>query len=443
VEPIYSISPLEGLRNRNGGKMKISFAKGIVMQGDADPINKEYLPGGLKAEFFNNLNLEGKPVLTRTDEMVNFWWNGKPDERVNEDVFSVRWTGIVKAPQSGEYIFDITSDDGIRFYFEDQLLIEDWNDHAFLTNSVKVKMVKGKTYKIKLEYYENRGAAVVTIGWRLPDNNLMAEAIRIAKESDLALVFAGTTSNDESEGSDRPDLELPNDQSQLIAEIIKVNKNTIVILNNGGPVLVNKWIDNVPALLETWFYGQEGGNAIADVLLGNYNPSGRLPFSWPRKWEDCSAYKTYKAMDSTTYYDDGIYVGYRHYEKKHIEPQFPFGFGKSYTRFAYENLKIKRGDNIKVSFTLINTGSIKGEETAQLYIRDVESSVDRPVKELKGFSKVLLEPGEKKLITLELTKDDLSFYDVKTKSWIAEPGEFEILVGSSSADIKLREIFRF
>jgi beta-glucosidase len=443
VEPIYSISPLEGLRNRNGGKMKISFAKGIVMQGDADPINKEYLPGGLKAEFFNNLNLEGKPVLTRTDEMVNFWWNGKPDERVNEDVFSVRWTGIVKAPQSGEYIFDITSDDGIRFYFEDQLLIEDWNDHAFLTNSVKVKMVKGKTYKIKLEYYENRGAAVVTIGWRLPDNNLMAEAIRIAKESDLALVFAGTTSNDESEGTDRPDLELPNDQSQLIAEIIKVNKNTIVILNNGGPVLVNKWIDNVPALLETWFYGQEGGNAIADVLLGNYNPSGRLPFSWPRKWEDCSAYKTYKAMDSTTYYDDGIYVGYRHYEKKHIEPQFPFGFGKSYTRFAYENLKIKRGDNIKVSFTLINTGSIKGEETAQLYVRDVESSVDRPVKELKGFSKVLLEPGEKKLITLELTKDDLSFYDVKTKSWIAEPGEFEILVGSSSADIKLREIFRF
>jgi beta-glucosidase len=443
VEPIYSISPLEGLKSKLGNKVEISFAKGVIMDGDADPIGKEHFPNGLKAEFFNNLELKGEPVLTRTDEMINFWWNDKPAEEINADVFSARWMGEVKAPKSGEYFFDITTDDGARFYFEDKILLNDWNDHAAKTNTVKVNMQQGKSYKIKLEYYENKGSAVVALGWRLPGEDLTTEALRLAVQADVVIVFAGTTRQDESEGSDRPNLELPNGQSELIAEIVKVNKNTIVVLNNGGPVLVNNWIDNVPAVLEAWFYGQEGGNAIADIILGNYNPSGRLPMSWPVKWEDCSAYKTYKAMEGTAYYSDGIYVGYRHFEKYNIKPQFPFGYGLSYTSFSYNDIKVNNGEKIKVSFYIKNTGNVKGEEVAQLYIRDIKSSVDRPVKELKRFSKVALSPDESRQVEFELTKDDLSFFDIKTKSWIAEPGEFEILIGSSSADIKLKGIFTF
>jgi beta-glucosidase len=387
------------------------------------------------------MELQDKPIFTRTDEMVDYWWNDGPGNGVNEDKYSVRWTGQVKAPESGEFFFDITSDDGIRFYFEDDLLIENWTDHAFLTNSAKVKMEKGKTYNIKLEFYDNIGAGVITIGWRTPSHDLMGEAVRIAKESDIVLLFAGTTSQIESEGSDRNVLELPEGQQELIAEVLKANKNIVVVLNNGGPILINKWIKDVPAVLESWFYGQEGGNAIADILLGNYNPSGKLPMSWPVKWEDCSAYHTYKSMDSITYYDDGIYVGYRHFEKNNIKPQFPFGYGLSYTTFGYNDINVNKRDKIVVSFIIKNTGRVKGEEAAQLYIRDIESEIDRPIKELKRFAKVSLNPGESKVIEFGLTKDDLSFYDVKTKSWLAEPGEFEVLVGSSSSDIRLQKKF--
>jgi beta-glucosidase len=443
VDPIYAISPLEGLKKKLGNNVKINFAKGVIIHGDTNPIEPQYIPGGLKAEFYNNMKLEGEPVLTRTDEQVNFNWFQKAAPEVNEDLFSVRWTGKVKAPETGKYFFDITSDDGVRFYFNDKLIINDWTDHSALTNSASVEMAAGQTYHIKLEFYDNGGEAICLMGWRLPGEDLTAEAVEAAKNSDVALVFAGTNKQIESEGFDRPDLELPNGQSDLVAAVAKANKNTIVVLNNGGPVIVNQWLKDVSAVLETWFYGQEGGNAIADVLFGDYNPSGKSPMTWPEKWEDCSAYGTYKSEDSVTYYKDGIYVGYRHFEKNNIKPVFPFGFGLSYTTFDYNNLIIDNSGNIKVKFDVKNTGKVKGEEVVQLYVRDIESSVDRPVKELKRFSKVLLNPGESKTVEFELTKDDLSFYDVKTKSWIAEPGDFEILAGSSSADIKLKDKFTY
>ena len=443
VKPVYTVSPLDGLKDKVGTDVKITFSKGVILPSDTDPIKKEFFQNGLKAEFFNNKELKGDPVLSRTDEMVNFWWEEKPAEQVSEDSFSVRWTGSLKAPLTGEYTLDVSTDDGVRLFFENKLVVNDWSDHAVLTNSAKVQMESGKTYNIRMEFYENGGTAVASLGWRTPGINLLSEAVNAAKESDVAIIFAGTSREIESEGFDRSKLELPEGQTELILEVAKVNKNTIVVLNNGGPVLVNKWISNVPAVMESWFYGQEGGNAIADVLLGNYNPSGKLPMSWPVKWEDCSAYGTYKQMDSTTYYSDGIYVGYRHFEKKKIKPQFPFGYGLSYTSFEYSNLKIEKGNKVSVSFDLKNIGSLKGEEVAQLYVADMESSVDRPVKELKRFSKVFLNPGETKTVHLDLTKDDLSFFDVKTKSWIAEPGEFEVMIGSSSADIRLKNKFKY
>jgi beta-glucosidase len=209
---------------------------------------------------------------------------------------------------------------------------------------------------------------------------------------------------------------------------------------------MDKWLDNVSGLIEAWFAGEQAGNAIAEVLLGETNPSGKLPMTFPKRWEDCSAYDTYKKLDSTTIYEDGIYVGYRHFEKYNIQPLFPFGFGLSYTTFKYNNLKlsskeINKNDKLTVSMNLKNTGNVKGSEVVQLYVKDVQSSIDRPVKELKGFKKVSLNPGEEKVVEFTIDKKALSFYDTKLNDWNAESGEFEILIGSSSKDIKLIDKF--
>jgi beta-glucosidase len=241
-------------------------------------------------------------------------------------------------------------------------------------------------------------------------------------------------------------LSLPVNQDELIEAVCNVNRNVIVVLNSGSPILMDKWLDKVDGLLEVWFGGEEIGNAVADILLGNYNPSGKLPVTFPKSWEDCSAYKTYRAEDSITYYSDGIFVGYRHFDKNNIEPLFPFGYGLSYTTFAYNNLRLEPKSvsgnvKIEVEFDVKNTGTIEGKEIVQLYINDLEASVERPEKELKRFSKVSLKPGESKTVSFTLDKSALSFYDDKSLSWKTEPGEFEIMIGSSSREIKLRDKF--
>jgi len=309
-----------------------------------------------------------------------------------------------------------------------------------------VNLEKDKIYKIKLEFYEDGGSASVKLGWKLPHEDPFLEAIDAAKNSDLAILFVGTSNSYESEGFDRPDLLLPANQDELIEEVCKVNENVVVVLNSGSPVLMDKWLNKIDGLLEIWFGGQEIGNAVADVLLGNCNPSGKLPITFPKRWEDCSAFSTYKAKDSITEYSDGIFVGYRHFDKYNIEPLFPFGFGLSYTAFSFDNLKLnsqsmKQNDELKFSVDIKNTGNIDGSEIIQVYISDLKSSLERPLKELKAFKRVFLKKGESKKIEFSIDKSALSFFDPEGKTWIAEPGDFEILVGSSSRDIKLRQKF--
>jgi beta-glucosidase len=454
VVPFTSVSPLKALQNKIGSKVKINFAQGMIIDGETNPIESKFLFTGkdekvigLKAEYFTNMNLEGDPARVIIDSDINFMWNDKgPFEDFQKDNFSVRWTGYVKAEKSANYTFDVASDDGIRLYIDNQLVINDWNDHAMITNSYSKELVAGKLYKIKLEYYEKGGGAIVKLGWRKPNSELIFDAISAAKKSDITIIFAGTNANYESEGFDRKNLTLPNEQDEFIKTVSEVSKNTIVVLTTGSPVLMDKWLDNVSGLIEAWFAGEQAGNAIAEVLLGETNPSGKLPMTFPKRWEDCSAYDTYKKLDSTTIYEDGIYVGYRHFEKYNIQPLFPFGFGLSYTTFKYNNLKlsskeINKNDKLTVSMNLKNTGNVKGSEVVQLYVKDVQSSIDRPVKELKGFKKVSLNPGEEKVVEFTIDKKALSFYDTKLNDWNAESGEFEILIGSSSKDIKLIDKF--
>ena len=273
----------------------------------------------------------------------------------------------------------------------------------------------------------------------------------------------------DSENFDRLILELPSEQIKLINETTKKNPNTIVVLINGSPVAMDEWLENVPAVLEAWFPGMEGGNAIADIIFGDVNPSGKLPVTFPNKLKDSPAHKSYKTYPGIktwddlkegdmeiknkqirikygrgdkVYYDEGVFVGYRHFDTNNIEPLFPFGHGLSYTTFKYDNLKISKNsvsgdENFTVSIDISNSGNRAGAEVAQLYVQDVDCSVERPLKELKGFNKVKLEPGAKETVIFELGKKDLSFYDEKSSSWIAEKGQFNILIGSSSRDIRV------
>lgn len=454
VDPIQPISPLEAIENKIGNKAKINFAQGALIDGDSNPIESKFLfiddnksKNGLKGEYYTNKNLEGEPIAVMVDNQINFSMDWKvPLENFPEDHFSIRWTGYLKPGKTDLYTIDVASDDGVRLYLDDKLVIDDWYDHAVKTNSFTTKLEEGKYYKIKLEYYENGGSAIVKLGWRMPNEKLLAAAIDAAKNSDIAIVFAGTSANYESESFDRKDLTLPNNQDELIKKIVNANPKTIVVLSTGSPVLMNEWIDDVPGIIETWFAGEQAGNAVSEILLGEYNPSGKLPITFPKRWEDCSAYNSYMKEDGITRYEDGIYVGYRHFEKRNIKPLFPFGYGLSYTQFDYGRLKLssnKMSSNgkLEISFRLKNTGNLDGAEIVQLYVRDVLCTVDRPVKELKRFAKVFLKAGETREVKFILDKSDLAFYDVQTKNWIAEPGEFEILIGTSSEDIKLKDVF--
>jgi beta-glucosidase len=261
----------------------------------------------------------------------------------------------------------------------------------------------------------------------------------------VTIVFAGLTNEWESEEFDRPDMELPGDQVKLIEQVAAANPNTIVVLHAGSPLNLS-WLDQVAVVVQAWYLGQETGNAIADVLFGDVNPCGKLPTTFPKRLQDNPAYLNYPGENGQVLYGEGLFVGYRYYDKKDIAPLFPFGYGLSYTTFAYRNLRLSQteyapGDTIRLSVDVENTGSRAGKEIVQVYLHDVESRLVRPEKELKAFAKVALEPGETKTLTFTLDEQALSYYDPASKRWVAEAGEFQVLVGSSSRDIRLAASF--
>jgi beta-glucosidase len=277
---------------------------------------------------------------------------------------------------------------------------------------------------------------------------LRNEAVAAAAKADVAVIVVGRSAKLESEDFDIKSLDLPAGQDELIQAVAKANKRTIVVINAGGPVVMTRWIANVPALLEMWYGGQEGGNAIADVLFGDANPSGKLPVSFVKEWKDSPAYGHYPGENLEVDYAEGIYVGYRYFDKQKIEPLFPFGYGLSYTKFDYGDLKISpeklsSGKSVEVSLQVRNSGARAGAEVVELYVHDGHSSVDRPVQELKAFRRVTLAPGETKTVKFTLDPKALSFYSAAKKDWVAEAGQFEVRVGSSSRDLRLKGLFDF
>jgi beta-glucosidase len=276
--------------------------------------------------------------------------------------------------------------------------------------------------------------------------HLSNQAVELARRSDAAIIVVGYSSKLESEGFDRPSMDLPTGQDELIEAVAAANQNTIVVIVAGAPVTMTKWIGRVPAVVEAWYGGQEAGHAIGDVLFGAQNPSGKLPVTFPKQWSDSPAYGHYPGENLHVAYEEGVYVGYRGFDKRNVEPLFPFGHGLSYTKFDYSGLKIApakvaAGKQVVVTARVRNSGSRAGVEVVQLYVHDVRSSVDRPVQELKGFRRVALEPGEARNVSFTLDQSALSFYSSAKDEWVAEPGAFEVWIGASSRDIRLKGTF--
>ncbi|MBZ5584441.1 MAG: glycoside hydrolase family 3 C-terminal domain-containing protein [Acidobacteriia bacterium] len=291
--------------------------------------------------------------------------------------------------------------------------------------------------RVRVEY----ALGVTMEGEDAKDNpRLREEAVALAKKSDAAVLVVGYAPTLESEGFDRKTLNLPAGQDELIRAVAAANKNTLVVVNAGSPVAI-PWIGQAPAVLDMWYGGQEGGHGIAAVLFGDANPAGKLPVTFPKEMKDSPAYGHYPGENLRVEYAEGIYVGYRHFDTRNIEPLFPFGHGLSYTTFGYGGLQITPGSPVRVSFQVRNTGSRAGAEVAQLYLHQAKAGVDRPAKELKGFRKLVLKPGEAQTVTLTLDRSAMSYYSPAKKAWVAEPGTFEVTVGASSRDLRLRGNF--
>ena len=407
--------------------------------------------------MFANLNLEGDPAGIWYLDRTNIEWADEFLKPVNPQRFSARLASYLTVPESGIYRFSLDGNGKYRLKLDGKVLLDTWavdtgDSHPWGHEEVvgEIELKVGKAYEFSIEYaWEGQ------IPWRrlsigclppLPADPI-GEAVALAKRCDVAIVFAGQTNEWETEGYDRADMELPRQQNQLIEQVAAANPRTIVVLNTGSPVHM-PWLKDVAAVLETWYGGQEAGNAIADVLFGKANPSGKLPTTFPERLEDNPAYINYPGENGRVYYGEGIFVGYRYYDKKAVAPLFPFGFGLSYTTFHYDHLQLDRqayapGEKIRVSLEVTNTGKRAGQEIVQLYVRDAKSSLARPPKELKAFAKIALQPGETRPVSFDLDDSALMYFDDKRMAWVAEAGEFEVQVGASSRDIRLQKAFEW
>lgn len=457
VDPPYRVSPLEALRSRLGER--VAYEKGCDNWTQPPAVGADLLKPlnengqGLYVQFFDNPSLSGEPAGDVYAYKAESWmWAGSLTfAGITQPRFSMRMTGTLLPQETGRYAFSFSNTSYCRLFLDDKLVLENEAPPAGPTSAYAepvlytCDLTAGVEVKLRVEFLKDNDESFAYIRLNLGsalkpgEDNRIARAAELAANSDVALVFAGMPEGFESEGSDRPDMALPGPQVELIRAVAKANPRTVVILNAGSPVEM-PWIEEIPAVLEAFYPGQEGGNAVARILLGEINPSGKLSETFPVRLEDTPAYINYPGTKDVNY-GEGIFVGYRYYEKKKVPPLFPFGHGLSYTRFAYSDLQLpaegRIGENVSVNFTVKNVGNVAGKEIVQIYVRDVESSLVRPFKELKGFAKVSLRPGESKVVELQLDRRAFAFYDPYQSDWVIEPGKFEILVGASSADIRL------
>jgi beta-glucosidase len=450
VNPHYTVSPFQGIQHLAGKDVLVQTAPGCHIYKTLPAPAPETLSTpdgarGLRLSLYAGTEFAGEPQYVETTTRVQHGWFQETVPNVPQDNFSLRMEGLFTPRESGAHTLALSAIGWSRLYLDGKLLIDRWSDaDRGKQQTVRIELTGGQSYAVKVEYYWKgsprwRSLAFGHLPPLAPD--LIAEAVALAKRSDVVVLVAGLNGEWEAEGFDRVDMKLPGEQDELIRRVAAANPNTIVVLNTGSPVEM-PWIENVPAVLQLWYDSQEQGNALASVLFGKVNPSGKLPTTFPVRLQDNPAYINYPGENGQVRYGEGIFVGYRYYDMKELAPLFPFGHGLSYTSFAYSNLKLARevraDDTLTVTVDVTNTGKTYGQEVVQLYVRDVKALVARPEKELKGFNKLGLAPGQTKTISFSLDREAFWFFNTLQNGWTVEPGEFEILVGASSRDIRLK-----
>ena len=450
VLPFFASSFLQGITAYLGDSVKVFYHAGLPTLDEmarhtkfsTDPDGKAQ---GLKAELFWNPDMNGKPASTQVDKHVSYEPAVNGDEP--ETKFSIRWTGYFTPKTAGRHIAFVQGpgeNGGYRLYIDKKLVMDCWTRYYAFLDEADLELASGP-HQIELDYYLKGawGQRNLKLGIVRPEELVDPEAKAMTAKADAAVVAVGFDIGTEGESADRL-FRLPPGQDELINQITSANKNTAVVITSGGAVDMNSWVDHTPAILESWFAGQEGGTALAQLLFGEDSPSGKLPATFERRWEDNPVHNSYypNSGGNKVNYKEGVFVGYRGYDKSGVKPLFPFGFGLSYTSFAYKNLSVTpasvSGDQpVTVGFDLTNTGKRAGAEVAEVYVGETHAQVPRPAKELKGFAKVRLSAGETKHVSLSLDRRAFSYYDVKKHGWTADPGEFEIYVARSAAQIEL------
>lgn len=436
--PSNPITVLQGIKNKVAPQTEVIYAQGSELADGISklvPIPSIYLETedgkqGAFGEYFANNKLEGKPLFTRIDDNINFYWEaGSPDPRMPVDNFSVRWTTYLKVPQTGDYELGVWSMPSFRIYYEDKELFKGGSEHHAFHESKKVKLEAGKRYKLVFDYRNYHGDGDARLLWATPQPNMLEQAVEAAKKSDVVVLVLGLNQRLEGEemhievdgfkGGDRTHLNLPKAQTRLMEAMEATGKPVVLVLINGSALSINYAAENMDAILTAGYPGQQGGNAVADVLFGDYNPAGRLPVTYYKSVEQLPAFENYD-MEGRTY---------RYFRQ---EPLYPFGFGLSYTNFKYSDLVIpteaKVGDKIAVSVKVTNTGECDGEEVVQLYLTDEKASTPRPIRQLEGFKRISLKKGESQTVQFTLEPYQLSMIGSKDNR-VIEPGWFTIAVG--------------
>ena len=438
-------TPLAGIKNAVAQNTKVTYALGSTLAGEpvvpvpASALTVNGTDPGLKAEYFNNQTLSGPAVTVRTDPRIDFdWGRFNPTPELTGNNFSVRWTGKLTPPESGNYTLGFTVDDGARLYIDGKLLVDAWSSNPNKTATKEIVLEAGRSYDLRMEYFQNNRENIAKLVWSYPrmTERLLEEAVQAARESEMTVAVLGISARLEGEemnvplegfrGGDRTDISLPKSQETLLKALVATGKPVVVVLLSGSALAVNWANDNVPAILEAWYPGGEGGTAVADVLFGDYNPAGRLPVTFYKSVDQLPSFTDYGMQGRTYRYFKG-------------EPLYPFGYGLSYTKFGYSNLRfdaksVKAGEPVKVSVEVTNTGEREGEEVVQLYLTDVGASAPVPIRTLVSFDRISLRPQEKRTVTFTIMPRQMSLIDAGGKR-VIEPGEFAISIGGGQTGL--------
>ncbi|MBN1264946.1 MAG: glycoside hydrolase family 3 C-terminal domain-containing protein [Anaerolineales bacterium] len=461
VNPHYVVSPLEAIEERFRSAAKVVYASGCQVDRKPPLIDSAWLtdpegnPGQLQASYYNNIDFE-EPVCCQTvQSSTNMEWFGASETDYNPESYSMDLKGYLRVPESGRYSFALECSGKAELWIDHKQVFSCQSQlnagSAALESAgagMDLDLEAGRVYPLLVRYAADpwgiwRG---LRLGCLPPQpEDPVGEAVELTRQADVVVVVAGLTAEWETEGEDRVDMDLPGEQNDLISRVAAANPHTIVVLNSGSPLRM-PWLKQVLAVLQMWYLGQESGHALADILAGDVSPSGKLPTTFPRRLQDNPTYRHFPGENGCVRYEEGLFIGYRHYEKEGIEPNFPFGHGLSYTTFEYGGLACPEEACVaelplQCSLSLTNSGERPGKEVVQVYVHDVESRLIRPPKELAAFIKTDLEPGETKTVSFTIDTRSLSYYDADRSEWVLEPGEFELQIGSSSGDIRLQQRF--